>query len=158
MSELVRESAVLLGQGEGTREGMLRLIARRCAELGIATDADAVFEALVEREELGETGMTDGFAIPHAKSPSIRVPAVVVVRNERPIEWPSFDNRPVDTAIALLVPEAGAGDAHVRLLSRVAALLMSDEFRARLRAAADPRSVAQVLGEGIEKGPEAAQA
>ncbi|HIZ46014.1 MAG TPA: PTS sugar transporter subunit IIA [Candidatus Olsenella pullistercoris] len=142
----------MVGQVATTREEMLRLIAQRAVEVGVAADAEAVLSALLAREELGETGMTDGFAVPHAKSAAIAEAAVLVVKNDRPVEWPSFDDKPVDIAVALLVPEADASDVHMRLLSRTAVLLMRDEFKRLVRDTDDPRAIADAINEGLDEG------
>lgn len=158
MSGFANERGVVVGQSVSTREEMLRLIAQHAVEMGVASDADAVLAALAAREELGETGMTDGFAVPHAKSAAISEPTVLVVKNDRPIEWPSFDDKPVDIAIALLVPEEDASDVHMRLLSRTAVLLMRDAFKRLVRGTNDPRAIADAINEGLEEAPDPATA
>lgn len=152
MSGFASERGVMVGQVATTREEMLRLIAQRAVEVGVAADAEAVLSALLAREELGETGMTDGFAVPHAKSAAIAEAAVLVMKNDRPVEWPSFDDKPVDIAVALLVPEADASDVHMRLLSRTAVLLMRDEFKRLVRDTDDPRAIADAINEGLDEG------
>ena len=151
MSGIANERGVVMGQSASTREELLRLIAQRAVELGIAADAEAVLSALLAREELGETGMTDGFAVPHAKSDAISEAAVVVVKNDHPVEWPSFDDKPVDIAVALLVPEADASDLHIRLLSRTAVLLMRDAFKRLLRETDDASAIADAINEGLSE-------
>ena len=150
MSDFVRAGNVFVGQSLDTREDMLRFIADRAAELGITDDAGAVYEAFVAREEMGETGMTDGFAVPHAKSTAIKEAAVIVVKNDHAIEWPSFDDRPIDIAISLLVPDGEAGTTHIRLLSKTAVLLMKDEFKALVRGTDDAEAIAAAVEAGIE--------
>lgn len=152
MSGFASERGVMVGQVATTREEMLRLIAQRAVEVGVAADAEAVLSALLAREELGETGMTDGFAVPHAKSAAIAEAAVLVMKNDRPVEWPSFDDKPVDIAVALLVPEADASDVHMRLLSRTAVLLMRDEFKRLVRDTDDPRAIVDAINEGLDEG------
>ena len=151
MSGIANERGVVMGQSASTREELLRLIAQRAVELGVAADAEAVLSALLAREELGETGMTDGFAVPHAKSDAISEAAVVVVKNNHPVEWPSFDDKPVDIAVALLVPEADASDLHIRLLSRTAVLLMRDAFKRLLRETDDASAIADAINEGLSE-------
>lgn len=151
VSCFVSPEGVFVGQSIDTREEMLRFIADRAAELGAADSADAVFEALSAREEMGETGMTDGFAVPHAKDRAITRATVIVVKNDRPIEWPSFDDKPIDVAISLLVPGGEEGTAHIRLLSRTAVLLMKDEFKRAMRETDDPQGVADVINAGLEE-------
>ena len=150
MSDFVRAGNVFVGQSLDTREDMLRFISDKAAELGITDDAGAVYEAFVAREEMGETGMTDGFAVPHAKSDAIKEAAVIVVKNDHAIEWPSFDDKPIDIAISLLVPDGEAGTMHIRLLSKTAVLLMKDEFKALVRGTDDAAAIAAAVEAGIE--------
>ncbi len=150
MSDFVRAGNVFVGQSLDTREDMLRFISEKAAELGITDDAGAVYDAFVAREEMGETGMTDGFAVPHAKSDAIKEAAVIVVKNDHAIEWPSFDDKPIDIAISLLVPDGEAGTMHIRLLSKTAVLLMKDEFKALVRGTDDAAAIAAAVEAGIE--------
>ena len=150
MSDFVKAGNVFVGQSLATREDMLRFIADKAAELGVTDDAGAVYDAFVAREEMGETGMTDGFAVPHAKSAAIKEPAVIVVKNDRAIQWPSFDDKPIDIAISLLVPDGEAGTTHIRLLSKTAVLLMKDEFKALVRDTDDAAAIAAAVEAGIE--------
>lgn len=150
MSDFVRAGNVFVGQSLDTREDVLRFISEKAAELGITDDAGAVYDAFVAREEMGETGMTDGFAVPHAKSDAIKEAAVIVVKNDHAIEWPSFDDKPIDIAISLLVPDGEAGTMHIRLLSKTAVLLMKDEFKALVRGTDDAAAIAAAVEAGIE--------
>ena len=149
MSDFVRAEGVFVGQSIDTREDMLRFISERAVDLGFASDADEVLDALLAREAMGETGMTDGFAVPHAKSPAIREASVVVVKNDHPVPWPSFDDKPVDIAISLLVPEGEEGTAHIRLLSKTAVLLIRDDFKAVIRGTDDPQAISDAINAGI---------
>lgn len=150
MSDFVKAGNVFVGQSLATREDILRFISDKAAELGVTDDAGAVYDAFVAREEMGETGMTDGFAVPHAKSAAIKEPAVIVVKNDRAIQWPSFDDKPIDIAISLLVPDGEAGTTHIRLLSKTAVLLMKDEFKSLVRGTDDPQAIAEAVEAGIE--------
>lgn len=150
MSQIVTADSVLLSQHAGSREEALTLISQKAAELGIADDADALFSAFVARENMGETGMTDGFAVPHAKSAAIDHAAVIVFKNDHALDWPSFDNKPVDICLALLVPDAEAGTTHIKLLSKTAVLLMREQFKNLLRTSDDRKAIADAINEGIE--------
>ena len=151
MSDFVKKENVFVGQSAPDRLSVLRFIAERAADLGVTDDADAVYKAFLEREDMGETGMTDGFAVPHAKSDAIREAAVIVFKNDHPVEWPSFDEKPVDIAISLLVPEGEAGTTHIRLLSKTAVLLMRDEFKGLVRGTDDRQAIADAINAGIEE-------
>ena len=137
MSDIISAQSVLLDQHAASREEAIGIIATKAAELGIADDADALRQAFMAREAMGETGMTDGFAIPHAKS-------------AEPLDWPSFDEKPVTCAIALMVPDGEAGSEHIRLLSKTATLLMNDGFKGIVHQSSDPAEIAAAIQKGIE--------
>ena len=124
MSGFVSEENILLDQQATTKEEALRTISDTAAKIGVADDADAVYEAFLAREQIDKTGMVDGFAVPHCKTDAVKSAAVVIFKNAAPVEWPSLDDKPVDIAMALLIPDSEAGTTHLRLLSKAAMLLM----------------------------------
>ena len=151
MSQFVTEKSVFVNQNLESREALLRFVSDKAAEFGITDNADAVYDAFMAREAMGETGMTDGFAVPHAKSDDIKDAAVIVVKNDHALEWPSFDEKPVDVAIALLVPGGEAGTTHIKLLSKTAVLLMKDEFKNLVHGTDDAAAIADAINAGIDE-------
>ncbi len=151
MSDFVKAEYVFVKQSATSREEVIRLISDKAVELGVAQDADAVYDAFMAREDMGDTGMTDGFAVPHAKSASITQATVIVVKNDTPLEWPSFDGNPIDIAISLLIPDDEAGTTHIKLLSKTAVLLMKEDFKSLVRGSDDPQAIADAINAGIEE-------
>ena len=145
MSGFVSEETILLNQQATTKEEALRTISDAAARLGIADDADAVYAAFLAREEIDKTGMVDGFAVPHCKTDAVKSAAVIIFKNAQPVEWPSLDDKPVDIAMALLIPDSEAGTTHLRLLSKAAMLLMDDNFKSKLRESNDAADLAATL-------------
>lgn len=145
MSGFVSEENILLNQQATTKEEALRTISDAAARLGIADNADAVYAAFLAREEIDKTGMVDGFAVPHCKTDAVKSAAVIIFKNAQPVEWPSLDDKPVDIAMALLIPDSEAGTTHLRLLSKAAMLLMDDNFKSKLRESNDAADLAATL-------------
>ena len=150
MSDFIKAENVMLGQRAATREEALHLIAEQAERIGVTDDVESLYQAFLTRETMGETGMTDGFAIPHAKCAAVKKATVVVLKNDEPLDWPSFDEKPVTCAIALLVPDAEAGTEHIRLLSKTAVLLMDESFKRLVRGSDDPDEIAAAVNKGIE--------
>ena len=151
MSGFVSEKNVLLHQQAASREEALRIMSDLSVELGAADDADEVYKGFLAREEIDQTGMMDGFAIPHCKTETVKQAAVMVFKNETALEWPSMDGKPIDICIALLVPGAEAGTTHLRLLSKAAMLLMDDGFKTLVREGDDAAAIAAAINEELEK-------
>lgn len=146
----VNEKNVMLHQNAATKEEALRAVAEYAVTLGVTDSADKVYDAFIAREEIDKTGMVDGFAVPHCKTDAVKEASVVIYKNETPLEWPSLDDKPVDIAMALLIPDGEAGTTHLRLLSKAAVLLMNDEFKATLRESDDAAKIAETLNAGLE--------
>lgn len=150
MSDFVKADNVFVNQDIKDRAGVLEFVSDRAVAAGLADDAAAVLAAFNAREDMGATGMQDGFAIPHAKADVIKEAGVIVVKLDQPVEWPSFDDKPVDIVIALLVPDGEAGSTHIKLLSNVAVMLMREDFREGMRASDDAAAIAALINEGLD--------
>lgn len=103
-----------------------------------------VAEKLGARELLGSTALGHGIAIPHARLPEAERPLAVFVRTQFPISFDAPDSKPVSDFLFLVVPNA-APELHLVLLSRLAGKFNDRDFRERLRAAADPATIATLL-------------
>ena len=104
---------------------------------GLATDADAIFKKYVAREEEGSTGMEKGIAIPHAQDETIKRSAMLILHLAQPVEWKTFDGKPVNAVISFLIPEHDSG-SHLKYLSNTAKLLTHEDFVKSFQAAQTP--------------------
>lgn len=145
----ITSKQVTIGYEAASREDALHYLAEQGVALGFAEDVEAVYQAFLEREAIAETGLQDGFAVPHAKTDAIKTPGVAVVKLANKVEWPSFDKQPVDIALALYVPAGEAGTTHLRLLSQAAVMLMKADFREKVRASQDPEEIAALIDAGL---------
>lgn len=151
MSDFISVDDIYLDSPVTTRDELLRLVAEEAKCAGYTDDAQLVKAAFDAREDEGTTGMMDGFAIPHAKSSAITQAAVMVVRAIDPIkDWPSMDKKPISVAIALLVPDNEAGSTHLKLLSKVAVMLMDENFRKDVLTASDEVTIAQLINSRLD--------
>lgn len=150
MSDFVKPSHVFLDNPATTVDEALEFLSDKAVELGIADDRAAVLDAFHAREEEGTTGMMEGFAIPHAKSDAINEAAVMVVKFAGDVAWDSMDDKPIRVAIALCVPGGEAGTTHLKLLSKVAVMLMDEGFRNRTIASADAAAIADDINAGLD--------
>lgn len=99
---------------------------------GAISDYDAVAKAVLDREELGSTGLGDGVAVPHGKSELVDRVIAAFGRSEKGIDFQSEqDNLPVHL-IFLLVAPAGSSGPHLLALARISRLLRSKSFREKL--------------------------
>lgn len=115
-----------------SKKRVLQNIAHAIAEQTPNSQADELFRAFLEREQLGSTGVGEGVAIPHCRMANIKDPIVCVFTLESAIDFDSLDGQNVDLLTALVVPADGA-DEHVKLLGILAGKLSQATYRNELR-------------------------
>ena len=150
MSDFVQASHVFLNNPAKNVEEALEFLSAQAVKLGIADDEKAVLDAFKAREAEGTTGMMEGSAIPHAKADAVKKAAVLVVKFAGDVEWESMDNKPIKVAIALCVRGGEAGTTHLKLLCKVAVMLMDESFRQDVLAADDPEVIAKRINDGLD--------
>ncbi|WP_432037025.1 fructose-specific PTS transporter subunit EIIC [Streptomyces cucumeris] len=131
----------------GGKDAAIRAMAALLTGTGRVTDADGLVTAALAREEQGTTGLGEEIAIPHAKTDAVTAPLVGFARSEEGVEWGAPDGTKARLIFMIAVPEAAAGDEHLRILALLSRKLMSPEFRERLLTAPDKPSILEVLGE-----------
>jgi len=89
---------------------------------------------LMEREQLGSTGIGGGIAIPHGKLDSVKSIIVGFGLSREGVEYESLDNKPVHIFFLLLTPENSTG-GHLKVLAQISKLLKMDQFKKDLIAA-----------------------
>jgi PTS system nitrogen regulatory IIA component len=88
------------------------------ASTAFGLDRGEVLGKLLQREQLGSTGLGHGIAIPHARA-DVETLRGIALRLREPIGFDAVDNEPVDIAFLLLAPEDD-NSSHLKALSRVA--------------------------------------
>jgi PTS system nitrogen regulatory IIA component len=143
LADLIPSDGVVLDLGASSRKQVLQSLADLAArETGL--NARTIFDAVLQRERLGSTGVGQGVAIPHARLAGIPAVAGFFARLKTPIDFDSIDGRPADLVFMLLAPE-DAGAEHLKALARVSRLLRREDIRQRLRAAPDADAIQAVL-------------
>ena len=115
---------------------------------GAIADEHAVAEIILEREELGTTGIGEGIAVPHGKSGAVDKLVAAFGRSERGIDFESMDNQPVHLLFLLVAPKDVAGP-HLMALARISRLLKNRDFRKSLMDASDKEELLKMLNAEI---------
>ncbi len=116
------------------------------ADTCFGMDQTVVIDALLERENLGPTGVGQGIALPHARLPGLSQVCGLFLRLKKPLDFDSVDRQPVDLVFALFAPEE-AGVSHLKALALVSRTLRDEGICAKLRANEDPSTIYTILTE-----------
>lgn len=118
---------------------MAEFVADKCQ-----LDANVVFEAVLERENLGSTGCGKGVAFPHARIDGLEKLIVAFARLRQAIDFESPDDKKVDLVAFMISPE-NSGDDHLRALAALSRVLKNDEVCMRLRRAKTAAEIYKIL-------------
>jgi len=89
-----------------------------------------------------------GVAIPHGKTDAVNEPFLGFAKT-KDVEWAAPDGKPVDLVFIIGVPEAQAGDEHLRILAKLSRKLMKEEFRQLLRKANSKEDILAAVQEAV---------
>lgn len=97
---------------------------------GLATQRarDLLYEKLVGREQMMSTGIGNGIAVPHPRTPvqdGEIEPQIATCLLENPVDFYAVDKKPVQILFILV---AASAKQHLHLLSRISFCLRDDSF------------------------------
>ncbi|WP_420311566.1 fructose-specific PTS transporter subunit EIIC [Streptomyces sp. YS-B37] len=147
LSGYLTEQTVKVRLDAGGKEAVIREMAGLLARTGKVVDVEELVATALRREAQGTTGLGEEIAIPHAKTDAVSAPVVGFARSVEGVEWGSLDGTKARLVFMIAVPEAAAGDEHLRILALLSRKLMDAGFRERLSAAEDASAVLGVLSE-----------
>jgi len=105
-----------------------------------------VIKALMDREELGSTGIGAGVAVPHAKHDTVTDLVGAFGRSKKGISFDALDGEPVHI-LFLLLSSKGASGAHLEALAYISRLVRDEKFVKFLRDSKDAAGLRELLQE-----------
>lgn len=109
-----------------------------------AKEKATIIKTLMEREELGSTGIGQNVGIPHGKSPNIKELVAAFGLSKEGVDFESLDGEPVHIFFLLIAPEESAGP-HLKALARISRILKDKYFRDMLKNAQDEKDILKII-------------
>ena len=116
------------------------------AKKNVILDKKITIDSLLEREELGSTGVGQGIAIPHSKTKGVKelIGAFGVAKSG--VDFDALDGETVNIFFLLLAPEGAAG-LMLKALARVSNFLKNKYYRRKILDAKDKSDIVQIVEE-----------
>ncbi len=133
-----------------SKENALHLLAEHAARIHSAIDGTEIFNILVERENLGSTGIGQGLAIPHGKLHGLDRMLIIVARSREGIPFNAVDNRDVHIIFLLIAP-GDAATTYLKVLARVSRLLKRPGVYDAIMEAESAEAIAHIIEEADGK-------
>lgn len=145
LADLLTSEAIIPALKASTKKQALQELSEKAGEI-CGLPAREIFDALLQRERLGSTGIGNGIAIPHGKLARVKSIFGIFARLERPIDFDALDGAPVDLVFLLITPEASGAD-HLKALACAARVLRDPGIVATIRATRDPSALYSIIAQ-----------
>ncbi|MCX7701379.1 MAG: PTS sugar transporter subunit IIA [Gemmataceae bacterium] len=147
-TDFISPRAIRADLAAGDKPGVVREMVQALLDAGEIDPAEmeSIVKAIMNREELGSTGIGRGVAVPHAKHASVdRLVGTVAVSRDG-VDFDSLDGEKVHVLFLLVSPLDRPGD-HLRALENIARQLRDDRFCRFLKQAKTAEEIRQLLEE-----------
>lgn len=144
--DLVDENIIKIPLQSSDKPDVLRELVQVLVDAGEVDDSEAVLSAIHDREDKMSTGLEDGIAVPHCKTPAVSDLKLAIGISPEGIDFDALDGQPSHLFFLLLAPLDQAGP-HVQALGQIAKLAKSKAFCKALIKADDAGEVVDLIKE-----------
>jgi PTS system nitrogen regulatory IIA component len=145
IANVLTNENIFLGLKSGSKREFLQDLAQHAAAV-TGIDALTLFDAIMERENLGSTGFGDGTALPHGRFQGLDKVYAFFAKPSYPLDFDSVDNKPVDLVFLLMSPEGNGAD-HLTALAMLSRLLKDENITGKLRQMSNVTEIYALLNE-----------
>lgn len=143
--DVLYKDAILADLKSSDKQGVLaELVAPVALISGISQEK--LSRVLMEREQLGSTGIGGGIGIPHGKLKTLKSLILGFGLSRRGVDFDSIDRNPTHIFFLLMAPENSAG-IHLKLLAQISNILKNDLFKNKLMNAENSDDVLRLIKE-----------
>jgi len=130
ITEVLYKEAILVDLKANDKKGVLEELSKPVSRIAGINQQELV-RVLMEREQLGSTGIGGGIGIPHGKLKNLDNLVLGFGLSRKGIDFDSMDRRPTHIFFLLVTPENSTG-LHLKVLARISRLLKNDDFKEKL--------------------------
>lgn len=154
LRQLVADAAIIPRLAAATRdEAIAALMDGLVASGAVKPDRrDEYLKAVIQREKKGSTGVGQGVAIPHMKSPHASSISVAVGVSAAGLDFAALDRQPVYIVFLVVSPEHKP-EEHIDAMHLIVTTLGQPQFRRFLRQATSIQDVVTLLEEADANQP-----
>ncbi len=150
ITEFLDKRGIKIGITSTEKEDVLAELVGVLAGVQDIGDQKTILKTLIERENLGSTGIGQGIAIPHGKTDKVKELVAVFGISHKGVNFESLDGEPVYIMFLLVAPKETAGP-HLKALAQISRLLRDNYFCELLRRCKTPDEVYELIRKEEDK-------
>ncbi len=157
ITDYLQPGAISLQVKEKKKNDVIYNLIQQAAEKNIILPdrGDALYEAVLEREQQSSTGIGNGIAIPHCRTDLVSHGVIIAGTIPEGIKYHSVDGKPVSIIFIFLFPSS-ENKEYLQVLAKTARLLGDDTIRNKLVFSRTVEEFRQVIAQNdiipIQKG------
>ncbi|MCZ0702138.1 PTS system fructose-specific IIC component [Natronobacillus azotifigens] len=144
VTDLLKKETITLELRSSTKATVIDELITTLDQAGRLTNKTTFKQDILKRENHTSTGIGEGIAIPHAKSPAVKTPSIVFGRSKNGIDYDSLDGKPSHLFFMIAASE-GANNEHLDTLARLSSMLMDPAFRETLLNASSKEQIIDAI-------------
>jgi PTS system nitrogen regulatory IIA component len=147
--DVLYKDAILTDLKANDKKGILEEMAHPVATIAGVNHQELV-RVLLEREQLGSTGIGGGIGIPHGKLKNLDKLVLSFGLSRKGVDFDAMDNQLTFLFFLLITPENSTG-IHLKLLARISRFLKNEDIKERLFNASNREDVIKTIEEVDEE-------
>ncbi len=144
--DMISPDIITLDLQSNTKLEAIEELSELLLENGDITDKKSFVDDVLLRETEGITGIGQGLAIPHGKSDAVVNTTIAIGIAKHNISWETLDEQPVRVVFLFAVRDQDASTVHLKLLQKVAILLVDEAFIEKIRQVESKEALLAMLG------------
>lgn len=129
-----------------TKEEVLAELVEPLARTNSRLDRKVLLQTLIDRENLGSTGIGGGIAIPHGMFDRLDRLMASFGKSDGGVDFSSMDSKPAHLFFLLVAPKNNAGE-HLKALARISRLFKDPILKRDLQQAKTAEDIYRLLEE-----------
>jgi PTS system nitrogen regulatory IIA component len=141
--DMLHPGAIIPDLKAQDKKGILEELATAISGVTRQTPKE-LLKVLMDREQLGSTGIGEGIGIPHGKIKGLTSMVIGFGLSKRGVDFDSIDGRPTHMFFTLITPDQSTG-LHLKLLARISRILKNDGFKSRLMRSVSAEEIYTII-------------
>lgn len=149
ITDLLSIDSIEIGSSYKDKDELLKNAVKLMCRSGIINNEKEYLNSVLKREKESTTGVGNGIAIPHGRCKAVDKACLAAIVLNKPVEYEALDNKPVELLFLIAAPE-DKGNVHLEILSKLAMMLMDQEFTFKLKNSRTAEEFIRVIDEAEE--------
>ncbi len=144
ITDYMSEELILLNLKAKNKDEALKELSALIGKSEKIEKKDVIYKALLERENLGSTGIGKGVAIPHAKTDVAESLTIAFGISKEGVDFKSLDQEKVKIFFVFASPFKDS-QIYLKVLARISRLIRDENFREKLLNCENAKEVLECI-------------